>query len=70
MIKTWRNDWAVGAGDVWAACLGDYDLGAYVATGATEAEAVQELIDMLDLDGADDSPLPVTWSKATGERLT
>ncbi len=38
-ITTWRNDVE------WCACFGDYDLGAFVGTGKTEALAVSDLLD-------------------------
>lgn len=44
-ITTWQNDYE------WCACFGDYDLGAKIGAGRTEAEAIIELIAQGEGDG-------------------
>lgn len=43
-IETWQNEFAPSP-QRWSACLGEYDQGKHVATGTTEREAVNELLD-------------------------
>lgn len=46
-ISTWHN------GYEWAACLGEYDLGAHVSTGKTQRDAVNELLDSIEQDNGE-----------------
>jgi hypothetical protein len=46
-IKTWTDNFAPAAFR-WRACVGDYDLGAKIGSGATENEAIEDLLDQLE----------------------
>ncbi len=44
-ITTWQEPHAPPS-DRWAACFGEFDLGVAVGSGATEEEAITNLIEM------------------------
>ena len=52
-IKTWTDEVAPRQFQ-WLACVGDYDLDAKVGQGATEGEAISDLIWQLGYEGDDD----------------
>jgi hypothetical protein len=50
-IHTWETG---GPADMrWAACLGEYDEGTRVFSGATQREAVNELLDSYEQDNGE-----------------
>jgi len=51
-ISTWDSDIAPKSAR-WNACLNEYDLGTSVFTGATEREAVNELLDSIEQDSGE-----------------
>jgi hypothetical protein len=46
-IKTWQDEVAPQRFG-WRACVGDYDLDCAVGSGATENEAIEDLLDQLE----------------------
>lgn len=51
-ISTWTSDLAPVSGR-WAACLREYDMDAKVFTGASQREAINELLDYYEQDNGE-----------------
>jgi hypothetical protein len=46
-IRTWHNSYE------WCACLREYDDGAHIASGKTQRDAVNALLDYYELDNGE-----------------
>lgn len=53
VIHTYEDRTGVAPADAqWMACFGEYDLGAVIGTGATEVDAISDLVLNHDLEAA------------------